>query len=362
MTSPTGPSGHPRSEIPFKPAYPPLTRAAALKLFPDSGLEVIDPLATVWDEVVHHIVCEVMDLAGTDQEPLHINLREEMALELAKLQLWLGQAVVERRMTGRDLSAVNVGQEREECLGAQGAKIITGTARMAYKQIWLKRMAERWKPKSEKAIEREAAPRQVRLPIKPVERNHFIPRWFIRDNWAVDGEVLRWRRGRDGWSSAPRGFGKWGFRRNLYSDRLEAYFSLLEGDAKKPIQMLLQTEPLNGPQRDALVGFLIIQILRNPTTIDGLHRGIAPKLAEFGYASDPKMPQKAYETLYANNDLYNQLAHPVMWSRWAIVTAPSPLFVLPDTFGARGNFDDGLRLIVPLTPRICFRNIIRQRD
>lgn len=357
MTSPTELSRS-RSEAQFNPANPPLTRAAALKLFPEAAVEVIDPLATIWDEVVHRIVCEMMNHASTDGEPLHINLREEMVLELAQIQLWLGHAVVEKRMKGRDPSIIDIRQEREECLGPRGAEVISTTARMAHEHIWSKRMAERWKPKSQKAVGREAAPRQTKLPIKPVEKNHFIPRWFIRDNWAVNGEVLRWRRGNEGLSSAPRGFGKWGFRRNLYSDRLEAYFGLLEGDARKPIQMLLDTKPLNGPQRDSLVGFLVIQILRNPTFIEVLRRGLGPKLTKLGYTSDPKMLQKAYETLYRNNDLYHQLAHPVMWSQWAIVQAPSPLFVLPDTFGARGNFDGGLRLIAPLTPRICFVTLL----
>ena len=32
------------------------------------------------------------------------------------------------------------------------------------------------------------------------------------------------------------------------------YFGLLEGDAVKPIQMILNVEPLNRPQREALVG------------------------------------------------------------------------------------------------------------
>jgi hypothetical protein len=95
MTSLARPSGH----------RPPLTRAAAQRLFPETPLEVIDALATIWDEFVHRIIDEMMELTRIDQVPLHINLREEMVLELAQLQLWLGEGVINKRMTGRDLSA-----------------------------------------------------------------------------------------------------------------------------------------------------------------------------------------------------------------------------------------------------------------
>ncbi|MGY4225070.1 hypothetical protein ACVMIH_002431 [Bradyrhizobium sp. USDA 4503] len=349
MTSPT----EPQPKIPFKPVYPPLTRAAVQKLFPGAALEVIDPLAEVWDEVVHRIVSEVMDLAGTDAEPLHINLREEMVLELAKLSLWIGHRVAEKRLSNRDPTVVDIEREREECLGPQGAAAISGTAQLAYEHVWRKRVVERWRPKSKKALEREATPRIGKLAVKRVEKNHFIPRSFIRDYWAIDGQVLRWRRVNDGWSSASRSFGKWGYQSNLYSDRLEAYFGLLEGDAKTPIQMLLEWKPLNEPQRNALVGFLIIQILRNPTFIKGLHHTLSTERIELGHI-DREMMRKAYETLYSNNDIYHQLAHPVTWSRWALVKASLPLFVLPDTFCVYRDLGDGLRLITPLTPRVCF--------
>jgi hypothetical protein len=353
MTSPAEPPGHPQPQIPFKSVYPPLTRAAVRKLFPETALEVIDPLAAIWDEVVHRIISAIMDLASNDREPLHINLREEMVLELARLALWLGDRVAEKRLLDRDPSVVDVEQERKECLGPQGTALINGTAHMAYKHIWQKRVAERWKPKSKKALERDANPRRAKLVIKRVEKNHFIPRSFIRDYWAADGNVLLWRRVNEGWSSTRRSFGKWGFRSNLYSNRLEAYFGLLEGDAKMPVQMLLERKPLNAPQRKSLVGFLIIQILRNPSFIEGFCQTLSEKRVELGHI-DPEMLRKAYETLYGNNDLYHRLAHPVMWSRWAIVEAPSPIFVLPDTFGVHGDLGDGLRLVAPLTPRVCF--------
>ncbi len=350
------------AEQPFRPLPVPLCATAIRKRFPDAAEATIVLFGTIWDEVVHRIVQQMMTLSLEDETPLHIDIREDMTLELAQLQFWLGERVIEKRTADRSIGEIDPAAEREDCLGAAGDNIIAGTAHMAYEHIWKRKMDERWKPKSAKAIEREKNPRAAKLAIKPVGKNHFIPRWYIRDNWAVDGKVLRWRRTDDGWTSARRGFGEWGYRHNLYSDRLEAYLALLEGDAKRPIEMLLDTRPLNRPQRESFVGFLVIQMLRNPHFIDGMRRQIAPVIAAEGYGDDPGMPTKAYEAIYQNNELYDRISRPIMWSRWAIIKSIEPVFVLPDTFGVRGEIEDGLRMIAPLTPRACFVTLPRRED
>ena len=314
----------------------------------------MNALTAVWDEVVHQIIEEMLTLSETNDVELHINVREDMVMELARLQFWLAEQVVEKRVKGRELSSIDPKQEREECLGSQGAETIRGTARIVHEKIWSRRLEERWKPKSLKAIEREAKPKKTTLAVKPVGKNHFIPRWFIRDHWATDGKVLRWRRTPNGWQAARRGFGEWGYRRKLYSDSLEAYFGLLEGDVKRPIEMLLEMIPLNAPQREALVGFLVVQVLRNPYTMSALHKSLGPVIDELGYGDNPEMPRKAYESLYRNNEFYHRIASPVMRSSWAIVRSERPVFVLPDTFCVRVGAMDGMRLIVPLTPTFCF--------
>lgn len=344
----------PTDSVSFKRHRTPLCRSEIVKRFPGAEEEQVNALGTIWDEVVHHIINEMMVLSLGDTERLHINIREDMALELAQLLFWLSERVIEKRTEGRMFADIDPGAERDACIGPEGAKAITGTAHMAYEHIWKRKMDERWKPKSAKALEREKKPRAATLAVKPVGKNHFIPRWFIRDLWAVEGKVLRWRRIESGWSSARRGFGEWGYRHNLYSDRLEAYLALLEGDAKQPIEMLLDTHPLNRTQRESLVGFLIIQMLRNPYFIEAVQQGIAPVIAREGYADDPTMAARAFESMFRNNSFYDQISRPVMWSRWAIVKAKTPLFVLPDTFGARGDAGDGLRMLVPLTPKACF--------
>ena len=327
--------------------------AAVLELFPDAETESIDALTAIWDEVVERVIDEVMTLHQAERVALHRNIREDMVMELVRLQYWLAEQVVKKRVADRDLSSVDVEQEQEECLGSDGEEAISATARIVHARVWSPRLDQRWKPKSAKALEREANPQPTRLPVKPVGKNHFIPRWFIRDHWAVDGNVLRWRRTSAGWTSKKCGFGQWGYRRKLYSDQLEAYFSLLEGDAKRPIEMLLETLPLNSPKRKALVGFLVIQFLRNPHFIAQLQQAIAATLAELGHGDDPEMFRKGYESLYRNNEFYRRIAVPLMWSPWAIVHSEHPVFVLPDTFSMRATTQDGMRLIAPLTPTTC---------
>ena len=331
----------------------PVSGTAVRKLFPEVEHQSIDALTAIWDEVVDRIIGEMMTLHQANNVELHINIREDIVMELVQLQLWLAEQVVEKRVAGRDLSAIDPEQEKEECLGLDGADTISATARIIHERIWSRRLEERWKPKSAKAIEREANPPRAKLAVKPVGKNHFIPRWFIRDHWATDGRVLWWRRTSEGWRSKTRGFSQWGYRRELYSNHLEAYFSLLDGDAKRPIEMLLETRPLNSPQREALVGFLVIQFLRNPYTIAALQQAITPVIAELGHGADPEMPRKAYESLYRNNEFYHRMAAPLMWSPWAIVRSERPVFVLPDTFAKRAATQDGTRLIAPLTPTTC---------
>lgn len=326
------------------------TQAIVERLFPGSAGVRTAALVEIWDQVVDHITEKMFALPKDDEVQLHINVREEMVEELVRLRLWLAEQVVSDRTLNRDVQAIDIELEREACLGPVGMAKADETAKMVHEHIWLKRMRDRWEPKSVKAIEREANPKPAKLAVKRVDKNHYIPRWFIRDYWSTDARIRRWRRGAAAWSPDWAGFGEWGYRYNLYSDQLEAYFGLLEGDAKLPIQMLIDRRPLNQPQRKALVGFLTIQVLRNPHFAANVNSSVMA----LGLTSDPDLLRRSYETLFRNNDLYSQLATPVMASPWALVRSEKPVFVLPDTFGARVRGADGVRVIVPLKPDLCF--------
>jgi hypothetical protein len=342
-----------RSEILFVPRTPPQLRGEIQALWPNAQTSVIDALATIWDEVLHEVICGILN--GDDSSaPIHFNLREEMIAQLASLQLFIGKAIVSKRLDGRDPASIDAAKERVECFNASGRLLIDGTAKEFSEKFWLEKMNQRWIPRSTKMLERESNPRPRKLSVKNVDKNHFIPRWFIRDLWATNGKIMRWRHTNGEWKSKTCGLGNWGYRKNLYSNKLEAYFGMIEGDAKKPIEDLMKMVPLNGPNREAFIAFLVIHVLRSPFFADRIKTTMVLKIAQLGYTDDPEMPQKAYESLFTNNALYNDLAHPLMSSRWALVRAKNPVFVLPDTFSAYGKIEDGFRLLAPLSPTLCF--------
>lgn len=326
----------------------------------------VEALAAVWDEVVHRIVETMLSHENGEERELHINVKADMVQELARLQVMLAEKLIERRAADRDLKAVDPAAERRACFEPAGLKMVEATARVAYEHVWHKYMTVRWLPKSRKALEREANPSApAKLAVKPVNDQHFISRWFIRDYWAEGDKTMRWRQEHGEWLREHILFARWGHRRRVWSDRVEAYFGLLEGDAKRPIQQLLASEPLSPPQQEAFIAYLVIHLLRSPTFIDGLRQNLRQQLEEAAQATGTDVDaigRSAYATLFCNNALYDRLARPLLWSQWAIVSSPDPVFVLPDTFCARGKVDGELRLIVPLTPRRCFVTLAAKEE
>ena len=328
-----------------------------LKFDTTATLESSEKLAEVWEKVVDSIIKEMLAYADPHIKELNINLREEMALELAKLISLISGRVVADRIKGRTIMEIDPQIEYEQCFSESGREKISSTAKNCAEAVWLKKYKERWRPKTEAALNKEKNKKQTRFVPKQVEQNHFIPRSFIKRYWAEERFVYRNIKRSDGIIKKERiPVGSWGFRRNLYSDHLEAYFGLLEGDAVRPIQMLLNVEPLNVLQRETLVGFIVIQRLRNPYFMESLERSITPVIiSEVGAekAEDKKYMRAVYETLYSQNDFYDKLARPIVYSRWVVVRSESPEFVLPDVCNLFGSYENKPYVVMPLTPYDC---------
>lgn len=90
--------------------------------------------------------------------------------------------------------------------------------------------------KTNAALAKEKKPKKTKLAIKEVNDNHFIPKSFIRKYWSKNENIRRNTIKGSVITSKEIPFSQWGFVKNLYSDRLEAYFGLIEGDASMPIQ------------------------------------------------------------------------------------------------------------------------------
>ena len=319
-------------------------------------------LNEIWDEVADRIINRMLELFLPGIDVIHINLRGELILALAKIRVVLASRVAQIRTSDRNLYDIDIKTEREACLGHAGLERIEKSARNVA-EAWQQQYRKRWRPKSLAALQREKEPPKPkpRSP-KAITKNHYIARAFIRDHWSTDGSIKRWQKNATGeyFPVAPQPFGKWGHARCLYTDRLEDYFGLVEGDAKRPIAMLLASEPLNNPQRQALVGFLMIQQFRNPTFIERLKAAMKPVVkAAIGEhrSEDDNYMQAVYETLYANNDFYDKITRPVFWNTWVLLKSNGH-FVLPDTWGVlRSEPESDSLYCAPLTPSVCFLSL-----
>lgn len=328
------------------------------KIDSTAPVELTEEISAIWDEVVSLIVQQMLEYAAPHIGELHINLREEMALELAKLMSFLSEKVISDRMNGRLIAEIKPEVEREQCFSDAGRNKISTTARSCAEHIWVKKYKERWKLKTEAALNKDKAGRKKATIIpQKVKENHFIQKSYIKRYWSEDAFIYKCIKTPDGVEQKIRTpLGSWGFRVNLYSDHLEAYFGLLEGDATKPIEMVLKVEPLNIHQHEALIGFIVIQRIRNPHFMGSLAKSMYPLVAsEVGEdkAKDRAYMQQVYETLYSQNKFYDKLARQILFSRWVVVRSESPDFILPDVCNIFGSYKSKQYVFMPLTPTDC---------
>jgi len=328
-----------------------------LEINSDSRLSDVRRVSAVWDDVVALITQKMLEYSSKHISEVHINLREEMALELAKLILFISEKVVLDRLQGRILTDIDEVAERAECFNKDGLDKIEKTALNVANSVWVRIYNERWKMKSEAIAKKEKNPKKIKITPKPVEDNHFIPKSFIRRYWSSGQYIFKFTK--DGKGNVKKdkiGRGQWGFTKNLYSDHLEAYFGLLEGDAVHPMQMLLNVEPLNRPQREFLIGFMIIQRLRNPAFMEALKCQMISIVASNvggGKEQNEEYMRLAYESLYQHNDFYDKLAKPILYSKWVVVRSEEPIFVLSDTCNIFGKHCECQYVIMPFTPTDC---------
>lgn len=119
---------------------------------------------------------------------------------------------------------------------------------------------------------------------------------------------------------------------------------------------MLKVEPLNSPQKKAVIGFIVIQRFRNPTFIDGYTKHLSPIVIEhYGEdkANDPSHQREVYESLYTNNEVYDKVAQPLNQNQWVIIHSPNNKILLPDICNVFSKVSSGLFVVVPLTYKDC---------
>ena len=324
----------------------------------EQGSDAAFALEKIWSEVLEAIIVRSQEEFHDQIEELHIDLKPELAVSLANSVYGIAEKIVTARTGNSKLSDIKPCQEREFHYSAAGQALIKGTAKNMT-TVWLKRYKVRWGPKSKKKLEKEQNPPQGKSrQVKPVENNHFISKFMLRDFWAAEGNIAIHKRTKlNDWRTRNKPFSQWGFRKNLYSDKLEDRFSLIEGDAREPIRKLLDMYPLNDPEQLAFLGFLIVQKIRNPFYRSKLIERLLPFSTEVvgpEKATDPVFQRKVYETIFDNDEFYDRISRPLLWSKWVVVRADRPVFILPDTASILGDVDGHRILVAPLTPTACF--------
>jgi hypothetical protein len=128
----------------------------------------------------------MLDIANPKMDELHINLREEIAHELAKLMLFISEKVVSDRIDGRSVNEIDYHIEREQCFSLEGKERISNTAENCAKQIWLRKYNERWKPKAEAALRKEKNHSKRLLYLKRLKKIILSPSPLLKDTGLKD--------------------------------------------------------------------------------------------------------------------------------------------------------------------------------
>ncbi len=336
---------------------------------PDSDLEHTVALAHAWKLELDKIM-ELVLQYGDQAEgfTVHVNFREEVIFEFFRLSEWLAAKIVAVKTATTPLGEINPEEEIAAATSSTGVERIKNTARNVADCVWIK-LLRRWNQESRKLLELDGSlpidrRSNIEIPGRsrgtPTEKNHFISELCTK-YWAdVNGAVKLYSRQLNGSVRARLvGHGTWAYEFNLYSQRLEDYFSVLESDAKAPYEKLLKGLPLNGLEVRSWITFLIIQYLRNPAFIRphvaGVMEQIQGQVSEFW--TRPESMKRAYETLFNNSELYTYFYREIERRPWTVLAVPDDEFFImsdaPLVLNAGLN-DPKASIFYPLSPERCF--------
>lgn len=151
----------------------------------------------------------------------------------------------------------------------------------------------------------------------------------------------------------------WGATRSLYTQGLEHLLGLIESDARRPYQKLVDIAPLDDMETRRWIAFLISQLIRTPRFMSKSLHGQKAWIERTGfqYPTTPADLGRAFETLFQNNDFYAVFYGRIIVRAWGVVRASDGLTFLKgdNPVVINGSTTEGTwRLLYPLTPTRCF--------
>jgi len=334
-----------------------------VSMAPESEADHVRALAALWTDEVDRVVSGMLALARDSVGPvLPEECRHAALRELAELQLWLEQRIVERKLAGCRLDEIDPEAEAAWAGSPEASECIENTATICANGIWIPLVRE-WRRRypfidDQRARPTKLVPRRVSAPGS--RRHHYSPR-FANRRWANEDGLLRvYRRGVDHLLTfRDVGYGSWAWEPFLYSQGLERYFGLVEGDAAGPYRKLLTAEPLSEQDRRCWVAFLTVQLFRTPSMIVRNLAGLRALIRrrELDFPTDVASLRLAHETLFTNNDLFAHLYRMLCRREWRLLSPPpGKHFVRGDNpavvVGSESN--GNWRLVYPLSPDRCF--------
>jgi hypothetical protein len=242
---------------------------------------------------------------------LHIDQRADAVFELTKLSHFLQQRIVDEKAKAKPLDQYEPAVE-EALLNTAGEQSkIENTARDLAEGIW-KPLTARWRarrPLIEGPHERKGSAKLLKRTKTNFRRQmHYVPQSTTRQ-WTdrTSGKFVAYTVGVDGEVRArPSTARSWGVANFVYTQKLEHLLGLIEGDARRAYNKLVDIVPLDDADTRHWVAFLIAQYIRTPRFI----RSMLPKQKAFiersgiPYPTDPAHLGRAFETLFHNNDFY----------------------------------------------------------
>lgn len=329
--------------------------------FPAADPAQLALLADVWSVEASKIIDRMLRItAARGVESIPPQARPEAIFELAKLTAWLEGQIIEAKTAQVPIQEIDPAAERDALKSQLIRDRIENTASILAEHMW-RRLCERWWERFP-AIPQESAKSVKRLGRHPqlggTRRMHYSPA-FSNKHWASAGKLCVYTLGVDGTvrsNDVPAR--SWGRESFLYSQELEYWFSLVEGDAGEPYKKLLDMVPLNEDETKRWVAYLAVQWMRTPAFILRLLRSVSRFVTDqsLDFPTDTGSLRRAYETLFSNDRMYAEMYQRLVGRRWEMWrTAPDPGFIRPDevTLVTSGG-GKSWRLVYPMTPTHCF--------
>jgi hypothetical protein len=334
-----------------------------MKMFRAIAQERLNALAEIWSFERDQIIERMMEICRNDNGPVMASAaRPEAILHLANLMVWLEERIIAKNLESRSIDEIDLEVEQNRIELPTSRDRIENTARICAERIW-QPFLDGWHRRFPLLITPgEEGGRLLRQGHAPgVKTQHYSPS-FSNKFWATGPEKLVriYSRSVDGSIvSKDRGYRAWAREAFLYSHNLEQTFQLIESDAQRPYNKLINVVPLIEKERRCWIAFLLAQILRTPSfmlrILPALREWI--KGEEIMFPVDPGSLRQAHETLFSNNALYADFFRHITAGRWELWTASSGArFIRGDNpvvvYGARGHRT--LPMLYPMTPAKCF--------